>query len=246
MAKPPSLTYRLRKLTSRYRWQSATLIASLAACIVAAVFGVTLAIRERKYSAKLAVERSAAIDAKSLATELRELAIRERTVAQQSAYASSIKLATIQIANNQPYLSEQILNETQSSLRGWEWSYLQSLIPQPVLSIPTGLESPISVGVSQNRQFAVVCDGRSISRLDLKSSTKPTPCEVERNVQHIAISDDGQYIAALTHQATSSIKVYQFQPTSSTGGSNRLSEFGRSQFMAIHRWHGNQETIHLF
>ena len=86
LAKPPSLTYRLRKLASRYRWQSATLLTALAACILTAVLGVTLAIRERKNSMKLTVERTAAIEAKSLANELRELAIHERTLAQPSAY----------------------------------------------------------------------------------------------------------------------------------------------------------------
>ncbi len=217
LAKPPSLSYRLRKLASRYRWQSATLLASLGACVLVAVFGVTLAIRERRYSAKLAIERSAAIDAKSLAAESRELAIRERTVAQHSAYASNIKLSTIQLEKGQPYLAQQIINETQASLRGWEWQYLQSLIPRPVLSIPSGLEGPVSVGVSQNRSYAVVSDGRSISRLDLKSAAKPTPCEFQRLFQHVAISDDGEFIAALMHQSSSScIKVYQHkQPTSS-------------------------------
>ncbi len=217
LAKPPSLAYRLRKLTSRYRWQSATLIASLAVCILAAVFGVTLAIRERRYSAKLAIERSSAIDAEFRATESRELAVRERTVAQHSAYASSIKLATIQLENGQPYIAQQIVNETQASLRGWEWQYLQSLIPRPVLSIPTGLEGPVSVGVSQNRSYAVVSDGRSLSRLDLKSAAKPTPCEFQRLFQHLAISDDGEFIAALAHQSSSScIKVYQHKKHNSS------------------------------
>ena len=224
LARPPSLAYRIRKLTSRYRWQSATLVASLCACLLAAVFGVTLALRERRYSAKLAIERSAAIEAKSLATESKELAIRERTVAQHSAYASSIHLATIQIANGQPYQAQQILNTTQSSLRGWEWSYLQSLVPRSVLSVSTGLEGPISVGVSQNRQFAVVSDARSISRIDLKSSAKPTPSAIQRNVQHIAISDDGQYIATLTHQSSSSIKVYQTTQPDGRNDANPLTE----------------------
>ena len=224
LAKPPSLTYRLRKLTSRYRWQSATLIASLGACVMAAVLGVTLAIRERKYSTKLGVERRAAIEAKSLANDLRELAIRERTVAQHSAYASSINLATMQIANGQPYLAQQILNTTQDSLRSWEWFYLQSLIPRPVLSISTGLDSPISLGISHNRQFATVCDGQAITRLDLKSATQSKPFDIPRKVQHIAISNDGQYLAALTHQATSSIKVYQYQSAEATEDSRQRIE----------------------
>jgi hypothetical protein len=50
LAKPPSLSYRLRKLASRYRWQSATLIASLGAFLVAAAFAITLAVRERSYA----------------------------------------------------------------------------------------------------------------------------------------------------------------------------------------------------
>ncbi len=225
LAKPPSLAYRLRKLTSRYRWQSATLIASLAACFLAAVFGVTLAIRERRYSAKLAIERSVAIDAEGRAAEARELAVRERTVAQHSAYASSIKLATIQLENGQPYLAQQIVNETQASLRGWEWRYLLSLIPPPVLSIPTGLEGPVSVGVSQNRSCAVVSDGRWLSGLDLKTAAKPTPIEFQRLFQHVAISDDGEFIAALMHQSSSScLKVYRYKQANAPESSNQLSE----------------------
>lgn len=220
LAKPPSLTYRLRKLASRYRWQSATLLISLAACILTAVLGVTLAIRERKHSTKLALERTAAIDAKSQANQLRELAIHERTLAQQSAYASNIKLATIQITNKQPYLAEQILNETQSSLRGWEWTYLQSQIPKPELSVSSGVERPVSLGISHNRRFAVVSDGRHLSRLDLQSAAKSNPCEATSLIQHIAISDDGQYIAALTHQKSSSIKVYRFQQSDSSTASS--------------------------
>jgi serine/threonine protein kinase len=52
LAKPPSLTYRLRKLVSRYRWQSATLLASLGAILVATGFAFTLAIRERSYASQ--------------------------------------------------------------------------------------------------------------------------------------------------------------------------------------------------
>lgn len=224
LAKPPSPTYRLRKLMSRYRWQSATLIASLVACIVAAVFGVTLAIKERKYSAKLAFERSTAIDAESRATESRELAIRERTVAQQAAYASSIHLATVHVANGQPYLAQQILHGTQPSLRSWEFNFLQNQIPHPTLSLPTEVDKPISVGISTNRLFAVVSNGYDISRLDLKANTTSIPYEIQRQVQHIAISDDGQYIAALTHQGTSSIKVYRYQQSDLPKDSNRLPE----------------------
>ena len=224
-AKPPSLTYRVRKLMSRYRWQSATLIASLVTCLVSAIFGVTLAIRERRYSTKLAVERTAAIDAKFHANELRELAIRERTEAERTAYASSVNLATVQIENRQPYLAQKILNSTQASLRSWEWNYLASLLPQPVLSIPTALDKPASLAVSQNHLFAAVCDGYSISRLDLKHGTAWPPCKVQARVQHVAISDDGQYIGALTHQAPMAfIKVYQFRSNDAAGGAEELTE----------------------
>ena len=199
LAKPPSLAYRLRKLTSRYRWQSATLVASLATCLVAAILGVTLAIRERRYSTKLDIERNAAIQAKALAVELGELAVRERTVAQQSAYASSINLATIQIANGEPFSAEQILNSTQSSLRGWEWQYLQAQVPRPVLSVVTGLSAPTSLSVSANRRFAVVCDGGSIVRIDLQSRSSSKPLSVAGRVQHLAISNDGRFVGALVH-----------------------------------------------
>ena len=229
-AKPPSLTYRVRKLMSRYRWQSATLIASLVTCLVSAIFGVTLAIRERRYSTKLAVERTAAIDAKFHANELRELAIRERTEAERTAYASSINLATLQIENRQPYLAQKILNSTQASLRSWEWNYLSSLLPQPELSIKTALDKPVSLGVSQNHLFAAVCDGYSISRLDLKLATALQPCKVQARVQHIAISDDGQYVAALTHQAPHAfIKVYQFGPGDAAEGADQLTEIWSRQ-----------------
>ena len=224
-AKPPSLTYRVRKLMSRYRWQSATLIASLVTCLVSAVFGVTLAIRERKYSAKLAIERTAAIDANFHANELRELAIRERTEAERMAYASSINLATLQFENGQCNLAQKILNGTQASLRGWEWNYLQSLIPQPALSVPTGLEAAVSLGMSPNHSCAVVCDGSSICRLDLKLGTKSTSCDVQDRVQHLAISNDGQYIATLTHQSPLSyIKVYRFKPSDVAGAGEQLTE----------------------
>lgn len=224
LAKPPTLAYRLQKLATRYRWQSATLLASLAACVVAAVLGVTLAIRERKHSIKLAMERTAAIDAKSLANELRDLATHERTLAQQSAYASSIKLATIQITNSQPYLAQQILNETQPSLRGWEWTYLQAQIPQPELSLPTGLNRPVSFAISHNRSFAVVSDGRSFSRLDLQFSDRSGPYEAQGRIQRVSISDDGQFIAVLTHQETPLIKVYRYTSSNLSVDSNDLSE----------------------
>ena len=224
-AKAPSLTYRVSKLMSRYRWQSATLIATLLTCFVSAVFGVTLAIRERRYSTKLAIERTAAIDAKLHATELRELAIRERTEAERRGYASSIHLATLQIANGQPFIARKSLNATQASLRGWEWQYLQSLVPKPVQSIPTGLDTPVSLSVSANRKFAVVCDGYSISRLNLDHTTKPTPCAVEQRVQHVAISDDGQYIATLAHQSPLAfVKVYQYRPKTTDTEADRLNQ----------------------
>ena len=224
LAKPPSLTYRLRKLASRYRWQSATMFTALVACILTAVLGVTLALRERRNSTKLEIERTSAIEAKSLANKLRELAISERTLAQQSSYASSIKLATIQIANKQPYLAQQILNATDSSLRGWEWTYLQSQIPKPKLSVPAGVENPVAIAVSHNRHFAVISDGRTIARLDLQSSARPKPSQVAGSVKQMAVSDDGQYIAALTNQSSSAVKVYRFQPSDSNGNDTHLAE----------------------
>lgn len=224
-ARPPSLSYRVSKLMSRYRWQSATLIASLATCLLATLFGVTLAIRERRYSTKLMTERVAAIDAKLEANELRELAIHERTVAERVAYASSIKLATLQIANGQPYLAQNNLNSTLPSLRGWEWNYLERLTPRPVLSMATGLDEPVSLGVSPDGAFVAVCDGRSITRLNLKLATaSPIPGKIEPRVQHVAISDDGQYVATLAHQATSSfIKVYRYGQVDETGESAHLT-----------------------
>ena len=224
LAKSPSLTYRLRKLSARYRWQTATAVISLAACMLTAVLGVTIAIRERKNSMKFATERTAAIEAKSLANELREMAVQERTTAQHSAYASSIKLATMQIAYNQPYLAQQILTATESALRGWEWSYLRSQIPKPERTIPLGMDRPVSLGISHNRRYAVVSDGRTLSRLDLLSGTTSNPCEVTSLVHHLAISDDGQYIAALTHQKESSIKVYRFEQVDTSIHSKCLSE----------------------
>lgn len=223
-ARPPSLTYRLGKLMSRYRWQSATLVASLVTCLVTTVFGVTLAIRERRYSTKLAIERTAAIDAKLNANELKQLAIHERTVAQRAAYASSINLAAFQIANGQPYLAQKNLNTTQSSLRGWEWNYLESLVPRPVLSISTGMDAPVSVGISRNHLFAAVSDGRSIARLNLKLATAEEPSALEARVQHVAISDDGQFVAALAHQPSSSfVKVYRYSQVNGVGDTTHLT-----------------------
>ncbi|MFO0939575.1 MAG: hypothetical protein U0930_02290 [Pirellulales bacterium] len=222
-AKPPSLTYRLRKLANRYRWQSATLIVSLVACVVAALLGITLAIRERKHSTKLAIERSAAIDAKLMANELRELAIHERIVAQHSAYASSIRLATMQLESNQPYLAEQILNETQTSLRGWEWTYLHAQLPQAELSMATGLNRPTSLAISHNHNFAVVSDGHRLSRLDLQSAQHSMPYEVNGKVQRVAITDDGLFVAALIHEKAPVVRVYQFQATDTFSSSPQLS-----------------------
>ncbi len=224
-ARPPSLVYRVSKLMSRYRWQSATLAVSLCACLVAMLLGVTLAIRERRYSAKLLLERTAAIDAKLHANELREIAIQERTAAERTAYASSINLAALQIANGQPFLAEKNLNTTMPSLRGWEWNYLQSLVPTPTLSTATGLDAPVSLGVSSNHTFVAVCDGYSISRLNLKQGTLDSqPCKIEPRVQHIVISDDGQHVATLTHESSASfIKVYRYGEIGAQADANRLT-----------------------
>lgn len=224
-ARPPSWTYRVSKLMSRYRWQSATLIVSSLACLVATLLVLALAIRERRYSAKLLVERTAAIDAKAHANELRAIAIHERLVAERVAYASSINLATLQIANGQPHLARNILNSTQPALRSWEWNYLQSLVPGPLLSITTGLDAPVALGISPSHAFAIVCDGYSLSRLDLKRAlASPLACDVESRVEHVAISDDGQYVATLSHQTSSSlIQVYRYSEADDKGDEANLT-----------------------
>lgn len=234
-AKAPSLTYRVSKLMSRYRWQSATLIATLLMCLISAVFGVTLAIRERRYSTKLAIERTAAVDAKLRATELQDLAIQERSEAERRGYASIIQLATLQIATGQPFIARKNLNTTQPSLRGWEWNYLQSLVPNPLQAFPTGLNAPVTLGLSHNRQFIAVSDGRSISRLDRNGNKQPATCFVGERVQYVAITDDGQYIATLTHQTPDSfVKVHRYQSTASDAEADLTNRFVQVWSRKVH------------
>ncbi len=75
LATPPSLGYRLRKFASRYRWQTATFFALLFACVLAAIFGVTIALRERSFASQARSLTNRAEQSATLAKEQRDSAL---------------------------------------------------------------------------------------------------------------------------------------------------------------------------
>jgi serine/threonine protein kinase len=197
-ARPPSMFYVLSRIAKRYRWQTAAIAALFLAVCGTSILAWLLAKESRVAEKGMATERDKADSA--------------RQAAEHQSYYAAIQLASLQLANGEPYLAKARLEDTQPSLRNWEWRYLMSHTPRPIASARSEVPEATLLEASADGAYAAVADQRTAHLIQMQSGQTLTRLHVQDQITGMAVAPDGSLLALITqgpHTALPMLAVYR-------------------------------------
>ena len=171
-ARPPSNAYRFRKFVSKRKGLAAAGFAILT-LLIAGITGTSLGlVRAMRETVRADQQTEAALHQKEIAEARAAEAIEEKKRAEFAVYAGKMNLASQAAIDNEParaldLLNEQIPEDSEEDLRGFEWHYLWD-------KIHPGLKMVIGRDGYETRRCDVSPDGKFLAFSGL-NPTGPTP-----------------------------------------------------------------------
>lgn len=181
-ARRPSVTYVLRRLVSRHRWQTAALLAT-GLLVVGTLF-----------AAGLLLQRNDALLARAEAERQRDRAGRLAETAQATAAGRDLSAAEAALERQDPAGAARLLDAIAPARRGWAWRHLRQRVDQS-LAVRRVFARRFSAALRPDGDVIAACAGESDGLLICDAETlaprSKWPCPADR----VAWSADQRWLA---------------------------------------------------
>jgi len=183
LARPPTLTYQLRRFVRRNRALVGTGLVALLLLVGGLVFALFLTAEEAR-------QRERAEQETVRARQHEETASR-------AAYAAQIQAASLALRTHDSQSAHRKLLATQPELRGWEWRYLKSRLDQDLDFFPMALHHQPLLAFSPDASRVVASVGeRTLRVFDFAQEIWGEPIELPFAPACVAMLDDGRVLVA--------------------------------------------------
>jgi WD40 repeat protein/predicted Ser/Thr protein kinase len=203
IAGPETAIYRVKKFVRRHAGSVATVILVSAAIILGLVISSAMFFRSERALQREAIARKQAEQAENVAQEQRNLAETKAEDLRRAMYVNNIQLADSKCREGNIRRVRELLDSCPNDLRGWEWSRLNYISDQSIMTLHSNQGAVHSVALSPDGKRIISGSSDTVKLWDAETSTEVMNMRGHTSiVVSVAFSPDGKQIASGSHDRT--------------------------------------------